>query len=273
MKNRIFLLTTFFSMILAGFLTGDPTGEEDSWKSSVRETGETAIGRIVQIEGDVRILAQNELSSQPAGLHAVLFEKDFLITGLDGKVSVELLDGTMAVFLPKTEIQIRTVDNIFQKTGVAYYEVRSRDVADRTDRSRDMSERSERGQRRRTPMRIETSYAMLGVVGTEFVVDAREYNGEIILTEGELSIESPDGEPFEWRRRDPVDDFEKFAQSRMDSFSAYKREIYSEFIEYRQQISLKAGNRLTFNGKRVFEESVTEDLEAELQEMLQWLER
>lgn len=114
---------------------------------------------------------------------------------------------------------------------------------------------------REQPVRIQTDFAIVGVKGTEFIVNAEPFSAAVSLSTGELEIESVDDEPFEFVERQKQDSFDNFRRQRMGDFNEWRRQLVEEFIQYKRSFTLEAGKQVRFNGRRVTEDAFTDDEE------------
>lgn len=209
---------------------------ETSWGDA--PDGRASIARLRRVEGTVLLLAPGSIRRERIAENHIIYEKDIVMTQSRSSATLEVVDGSRIVLAERARLEARAAEQFFQQEGIAYF-----DVSRRTGETR---------------FAVDTKFAMIGVKGTEFIVNAEPFSGRIALNEGEIEIINPNDEEYAITERQPLS-YEDFARQRMQDFSSYKKKIVEEFTEYKKSFSLEAGKRLIFNGNRVQQD----DLEGE----------
>lgn len=212
-----------------------------------QEDSSVEIAVVRSVEGVARL-------SLPGALRPVLLEagtvvrSHSVVSTTDGAVVVfELVaDGSVVTLARGARMRFRSPDEFHQERGIAYYDIVPRRGGDSPS----------------SGLRVVTEFAVAGIRGTEFIVNAEMFSPAILLSTGELSIESVDDEDFAVVRRNPLDSAEDFRQQRQEDFQNWRRQIMEEFIEYKREFTLSAGRQVLFNGRRVAEEELDADSEA-----------
>lgn len=121
------------------------------------------------------------------------------------------------------------------------------------------------------PRKVETKFATIGIRGTTFIVYDDDTGEGVALQEGELEVESP-GEAYEIHRQKEMDEFEAFKQEARDrqaavqqEYESYKKQMTKEFVEYKKNFTLEANRVIRFDGNRVDETEMGEDVKAEFE--------
>ncbi len=109
---------------------------------------------------------------------------------------------------------------------------------------------------------VQTRLATIGIRGTRFLVVDEDDQSGIGMRKGVVSVTSQ-GEDFEVHRKAEQEDFESFKRQGTDAvekeksaFRTYQENTQKEFVEYKRQLSLGAGNMLSFSGNRVDEQAL-----------------
>lgn len=104
---------------------------------------------------------------------------------------------------------------------------------------------------------VRTNLATIGIRGTRFLVVDEDGQSGIGMRKGVVSVTSL-GEEFEVHRKAEQEDFESFkrqgteaVEKEKSDFRTYQENTQKEFVEYKRQLSLEAGNMLSFSGNRV----------------------
>ena len=195
--------------------------------------------RIVKLQGVVYVLDAEGRESKVEHENFLVNRMDTVITREDGRAVVKFNDGTVSVLDARSSLRIEKTGWISQLGGKAYY-IFNKLLG------------------RQKSKIVKTSFASIGIRGTEFIVNSMDENQAIALREGKLRIESPDGE-FEVHRKKPeTDDFESFSnmyQSGMNEylseFESYQNQLEEEFVEYKKEFSLGSMQAVRFDKNRV----------------------
>ncbi len=200
-------------------------------------------GRIVKAKGEVHIIDQQGRQHKLEESRFRVRERDTIVTTENGAAVVRFNDGSMSVMREKSRLRVEKTNWLSHIGGKIYFTFR-----------KVFGE----------PKRVRTRFATIGVRGTTFIVtDENDMQG-VALKEGQVEVESPQGE-YEIHRQKEMDEFEAFRQQMAqqqqqlaDEFAQYKQQIQQEFVEYKKQFVLQANRVIRFDGKRVDETAMTE---------------
>ncbi|MDH5423424.1 MAG: FecR family protein [Gammaproteobacteria bacterium] len=206
-------------------------------------------GRIVKTQGDVKVLMANGESMLPEKLNNLVKESETIITSASSKAVIQFSDGSMAVLNESSSLLVEKTEWLSQLGGRIYFAFKK--VFGKK------------------PRKIKTSFVTLGIRGTSFIVDSNTGAESVALQEGSLSVESP-GDDFELVKETPEDEFAAFKQQQQQQaekveqeFSDYKNKINEEFVEYVKEFTLQPDKMVSFNGQRVNETAITDELRQE----------
>lgn len=183
-----------------------------------------ALAVVIKIEGTARVLSKDSIKKHKAAVGENLCAGDRIITYTDTKVIIKLRDGSDLIMDEACELLFLDVDRLRQDAGEVYYKIKKRVGV--------------------KGLKIETSLSIIGIKGTEFIVDLRD-EGEIALNEGFIGIESLHAE-FELHKQKVMQAYEQYKQEQMDGFEAYKAEADKEVVSYVKAFDLEPGRMLSF---------------------------
>lgn len=224
----------------AGFLSAqmDPT---DASTGSVPDDKEISfIAEVSKVSGMAYLHKPSGLRALPVKTGMQLFPEDTVSTTASGKVVLRLFDGSTVVLDGLTRMRFRSPNEFYHERGVAYFDILSK-------------ENAQRGR-----LNIRTDFAIAGVKGTEFIINAHPYSPGISLNEGELQIDNPNEEPYELVRRRAPSGFEDYKNRQMSAFQQWKSQLVEEFIGYKKSFTMESGKQVLFNGQKAVEESFSD---------------
>jgi hypothetical protein len=211
---------------------------------------------VVRASGAVSVRQGDQQKDQPVTSRSVLPAKHVLVTGPDGRAVVRMGDAGYVVVEKNSRLEVdREKDHaqfLRQVTGMIYYAVNII-----------------KGPRQ--PLEIHTATATIGVRGTRFLVTDLPERKEIGVRKGLVSVTSP-GEDFEIHKKAQADEFEAFKREAQEAiaeekrkFQEYKAETEREFIEYKREFGLGANRMATFDGKRVEDRPLSEEVKKDME--------
>ncbi len=179
---------------------------------------------IVKIDGKAKVLSKKSIKKHTPKPGEALFEGDKLIAYSGTKVLVELKDGSTVILNERSELFFIDAQNLKQSAGEVYYKIEPREALQE--------------------LKIETPFSIMGIKGTEFIVDASG-KGKIALNEGLIGIESLNAD-FELHKAKMMAEYEKYKGEQNRAFESYKAECEEESISYLREFDLEAGRVLHF---------------------------
>lgn len=205
-------------------------------------------GRILKVNGDVQVINERGEIRKVEESQFVIREMDTVVTKKGGKAVVQFSDGALSVLNEKSSIRVEKTNWLSHIGGKIYFTFRK-----------------VFGERRQ----VKAKFATIGIRGTTFIVYDDENGEGVALQEGQLDVESP-GEAFEIHRQKELSEYEAFLleaqqskQALQDEYDTYKKDLKKEFIEYKKSFTLEANRVISFDGKRVDETEMGEDVKAE----------
>jgi hypothetical protein len=214
-------------------------------KTSPPPIQERTIGRIVKtIRSAVLIDKQKDQSIQVKRRGERLFSGNELHTGLNSKAYIKMGDGSKILLRPNSKLRLKDNRNVNVDRGRIMFS-----VAKRT--------------RQQNPFLVATRVALLGIRGTQFVVEAGEDDESfnVYLKEGDI-VAYPQNEQFKLYKEKQKQDFADYLDNQANAFEAMKEEQQQKFAEYVQEIDMKQNKGLSFSGNEVKEVEIPDDVKA-----------
>ena len=229
MKSILLVLSLMINLFAESTVT--ITGEEEVFP----------IATIVTIEGKAKILPANSIKKHRAIIGEGLLDGDKLMTYVDTKVLITLLDDSKVILNENAELLLSDNSTFRQEQGEIYYRISKRAKS--------------RG------LKVETPFSIIGIKGTEFIVSFED-QGRIALNEGLIGITSRGGD-FELYQEKELSDFEQYQKQQKQDFEAYKSKTDDTIAAYVKSFDLKQKKMLIFgaskNCKADCEQQVVED--------------
>ena len=207
-------------------------------------------GRIVKIQGEVYVINYKGEQRVPEKNQFLLNSQDTVVTRKNARAVVQLGDGALSILNEKSSLRVEESGWISQLGGKVYYIFRK---VFGNQHSR----------------QVKTNFATIGVRGTTFIVYDNEDGKGVALEDGKLNIESP-GEDHAIHKKQQADDFESFKQQMQgksdalnQEFKDYQQDLQKEFVEYKKQFDLEANQVVSFDGNRVDQAELSDQLKAD----------
>ena len=200
------------------------------------------VGKVVKVEGRVSAAQIGSIQKTRVKLDQNI-TKDLLIsTGGGSYVVIKLNDDSDLVVDERSSLSFHSQQELEQTEGKIYYKITSREA--------------------KNALKVKTPFSIIGIKGTEFIVDSDTKGGGIQLKEGLLGIESIKGE-FELYRKAVQAEYEKFISSQTDAFEEFKNAQVKGFAQKTKAFDLHKQSTLSFEGSTVNEKGWSEQNEAE----------
>jgi transposase-like protein len=208
----------------------------------------SVVGSVESVAGNVKVKSENSFkkSSVIAGLE--IQEGDLITTSKEGSLLLKLIDGSTVVVDESSTIHFKMDNTIEQTDGKIFYKITSRDA--------------------KNSLKIATPFAIIGIKGTTFVVNATE-NASVSLQEGLIGVKSIK-EEFELYRKKVQEEFNNYVSKQQAEFEQYKNAQNKYAVaESTKEFDLESGNRISFSGNRVNEDAWSKEDDAEFEHFQQ----
>lgn len=198
---------------------------------------------VLKTEGSVFYLKKGSFMKKAAKQGMNLFKGDVIITGEKSNAVISLFDGSSVIVDENSKFKINTESSFEQEQGKAYYSIEKQE---------------QKG------IEVKTPFAVIGVKGTEFIVNSTSENQSVALKKGLLNIESLKDQ-FELRRKKELSAFEAFMEKTKSAFTDYKEKQKKEFVEFVDKFELKPDKMVSFSNNIVNEDELSKELDKEFE--------
>jgi len=202
------------------------------------------VGTVQKVAGNVKVKNEGSIKKNSVNAGLEMQAGDLLTTAKEASVLIKLIDGSAVVLDASSSVLFASGDTIEQQGGKIFYKITSRDA--------------------KNALKIKTPFAIIGIKGTTFVVNATE-NASVTLKEGLIGVTSIK-EEFELYRKKVQEEFNSFIADQQSEFEKYKNEQNKYAVaEATKEFDLEAGNRISFNGQKVNEDAWSKEDDAEFE--------
>ena len=232
-------LTHFISVCVILLLSGSSSIYAEEFRA-----------KLVKVVGDVHVVDADGNHHAVEESNLLIREMETIVTAQSGNAVVKFNDGSLSVLDRNSSLRVGKTGWLSHLGGRVYF----------------VFNKVFGGERR-----VETRFATIGIRGTSFIVYDDDSGQAVALQEGLLAIESI-GSAFEIYRQQNLDEFDNYKQQVLDQQQArnaeyddYRELIQREFVEYRQSFTLQPERIVRFDGARVDESMIDEDIKAEFE--------
>ena len=208
-------------------------------------------GKVLKAIGEVHIVDEQGMHHTPEESKFLVRETDTIITAEGGSAVVRFNDGALSVLAEKSSLRVDK-NSWFSHLGGRIYFTFKKILGE--------------------PRRVKSSFATLGIRGTTFIVYDETGAQGVALEEGLLQIDSP-GPAFEIHRAQESEAFEAYRQQTREQqdvmrqqFDDYRQQVQEAFVAYKTSFTLQSNRMLRFDGVRVDESILDENVKAEFDE-------
>jgi len=202
------------------------------------------VGSVEKFEGNVRVTNEGSIKKSKVTAGHKIQAGDLITTAKEASVIIKLTDGSSVVLDASSSVHFTSDNAIEQQDGKIFYKITSRDA--------------------KNSLKIKTPFAIIGIKGTTFVVNATE-NASVTLKEGLIGIQSIK-EEFELYRKKVQEEFNNYVSDQQSEFEKYKNAQNKYAVaESTKEFDLEAGNRVSFSGQKVNEDAWNKEDDAEFE--------
>ena len=192
----------------------------------------SVVGSVTKVVGSVKVKSDGSFKKSKVKQNQEIKNGDLITTSKSGKVVINLIDGSDVVLDKSSSIHFTTNNSIEQNGGKVFYKIASRDA--------------------KNSLKIKTPFAIIGIKGTTFTVNAQKDNESVALKEGLIGVTSIE-EQFALYRKEVLAKYNAYVTEQMQGFEKYKNAGKEPEPEMTKEFDLKAGNVISFSGKTVKE--------------------
>ncbi|MCW8838105.1 MAG: FecR family protein [Thiovulaceae bacterium] len=194
------------------------------------------VGSVSKVVGSVKVKNEGSFKKSKVKEKQKVREGDLITTSKKGRVVIKLVDGSDVVLDKSSSIHFSKNNSLEQKGGKIFYKISSRDA--------------------KNSLKIKTPFAIIGIKGTTFTINADNDNASVALKEGRIGVTSIE-EEFALYRKEVLAKYNEYVTEQMKGFEKFKGVDKPE-PEITKEFDLEAGNVISFS-KNVVEESAWDD--------------
>ena len=209
------------------------------------------IGTVENVKGSVKIKHPNSISKSRVQSGISIQAGDLLTSSKNASIEIKLNDNSILLLDELSTLHFSSLYEATQDKGKVLYKITSRDA--------------------KNSLKIKTPFAIIGIKGTTFIVNATQTQS-VMLKEGLIGVVSIN-EEFELYRKRIDDEFNSFKaegdvamQQQLNDFEKFKKMQEGALYEaptITKEFDLKAGNTVSFDGRKVKEQAFTQAVENE----------
>jgi len=193
------------------------------------------IGQIEKMKGIVKIKHKNSFKKRRVKVKSSIKKGDIISTSKDSYTSLHLNDGSKIVLGESSIIHFIATNEISQNNGKIFYKIVHRN--------------------KKNILKIKTPFAIIGIKGTTFIVNADKKNNSVALQEGLIGIGSIKGE-FLLYTKEILASYNRYIDKQLEDFKKYQK-IKGLKPEKTKKFDLKANNIVSFSNNIVQESSLS----------------
>ena len=199
------------------------------------------IGNVEKVDGSVKVKNEGSIKKSKVKVGQKIKEGDLVTTSKKGKTVIKLVDGSSVILDISSSVHFAANNEINQKGGKIFYNITSRDA--------------------KNSLKVKTPFAIIGIKGTTFVVNANEGKQSVALKEGKIGVASIT-EEFNLYRKEVLAQYNAYVNEQMAGFDKF-RGIEKPKPEVTKEFDLEAGNVISFEGNTVKESAWSDSDDSE----------
>ncbi len=208
------------------------------------------VGSVTLVDGNVKVKSDGSIRKQKVTVDFTIYSGDLISSSKDSHVKLKLVDDSVLILDELSTLHFESYKDTKQLAGKVLYKITSRDA--------------------KNSLHVTTPFAVIGIKGTTFIVNAIEDEESVSLKEGLVGIESINAK-FELYRKKIDEEFNKFKTDQDKALKKRTEQQLSDFEKFKlgitddkeekitpiitKEFDLQAGNSVRFNGNKVKEKS------------------
>ncbi len=194
------------------------------------------VGNVEALKGSVKVKSEGSIKKSRIRAGFEIKTGDLIITSKNASAKIRLKDSSVVVLDESSSIFFSSAYNAKQNGGRVYYKITSRDA--------------------RNALKIKTPFAIIGIKGTTFIINASKESPCVSLKEGLIGVASIK-EEFELYRKEVQKEFEDFMAQQKAAYDEYKQVQKPGFVEKTKEFDLHQKKTVSFDGNKASEEDWT----------------
>lgn len=204
----------------------------------------SVLGLVQKINGNVKVKSEGSFKKSKIKDGYEIKSGDLITTSKKANAVLKLVDGSILVLEASSTIHFKDDKNVEQTEGKIFYKITSRNA--------------------KNSLKVKTPFAIIGIKGTTFIVNADENASSVKLQEGLIGITSLK-EDFNLYRKAEEKKFNDFKSEQEKGFKEFQKEHKEGIVEITKEFDLHAGHTVSFSDEKVQEDAWSDNDEAEFQ--------
>ncbi len=206
-----------------------------------------SIGIVQKVHGIVKVKHENSIKKEKVKVCYEIQKGDIITTYAKSNAVLKREDGSHVVLDARSTIRFDGDENLSQEGGKVFYKIIARNA--------------------RHKLHIKTSFAIIGIKGTTFIVGSEQNSSFVALKEGVVGIQSIK-EAFELYKKKVLDEYEAFVRKQQQEFEKFKKQQEDYIVEQTEAFDLEAGKIVSFKGNKAIEDPLESEKEFEKYERM-----
>ncbi len=190
------------------------------------------IGSVESLKGSVKVKSENSIKKSRVKAGFEVKAGDLIITSKNAFAKIKLKDNSIVVLDESSSILFASSYDAQQNSGKIYYKITSRDA--------------------KNSLKVKTPFAIIGIKGTTFIINASKDDSFVSLKEGVIGITSIK-EKFELYRKEIEKEFEDFMAQQQAAYEEYQQVQKPGFVEKTKEFDLHQKKTVLFEGNKAIE--------------------
>jgi hypothetical protein len=169
-----------------------------------------------------------------------LYVKDILSTRGNANAFLQLSDGSQVILQENSAIRIEGVETMKVDKGKVLFKIKKR-------------------KKNQKKFKVSTDLAIIGVRGTEFLVEEKNGRFDVYLKHGELHIQSLK-QQFIRYQTNQQEAFDQFKNKQKNEFDAFKQKRNKQSKHYVNEVTLTANRAISISGREVIDLPIPDEI-------------
>jgi len=201
------------------------------------------VATLERFDGVVKVLPKGSVRRTKAKVNLALYSGDMVLSYRNAHALITLVDGSKVLLDERASISF-AYKEVGQQEGAALYEIHHRNA--------------------KNAFRVKTEFAIIGIKGTTFIVNANAHDKSVALKEGRIEVKSPEAE-YKLYREKELAKFEAYKSQQKAGFETYKKRQEEKVLSYVKAFEMESEKIIRFEGSTVDESRFDANVSAEFE--------
>lgn len=187
-------------------------------------------GTIEKFDGRVIVYKPGAVRGIPASGALPLSKGDAVRTFKNSNAYIKFADGSKIVVTENSILNIKDIQTVNLRDGKVVFAIQK--------------------QENKEGVKIATKTAIIGVKGTQFLVNVAKGEVDVVLKEGKINVKAIKGD-FKRYLKAEEEDFNKFVTETREDYEEYKKKVGEEFVEFVKEFTMEGSMAVSIRGNEV----------------------